>query len=338
MADLDAGKADRQCPKCRHVFRDPSTLRRHLGRKRPCALVVDEDDGVEEKPGGGCRCRFCGRVYSSEWNVRRHLKSCPIAARGERGMDDLYAHVLEKTRRAREVEQAAAQEVESLRAQLEETRLQLAAGHPATESAAINIQGDNARVTNVTIQNYTNVTNININVFGQEDTGHITTASIRDILTQCVASQSQRGETIGGVAAAQAILQAALLIYSDPDRPGNITCYIPNKRDGNALVHGVQGWEIVPVPLVLPPMARASLDLLFDKQPFEAEEGDLKRCEAALQVLRRHEGELVASGAHLQTVLVRNKDLLSRVLSQLPIAGGRGNLKLEDSPDTDDEC
>jgi hypothetical protein len=336
MADLDETKADRQCQKCRHVFRDPSTLRRHLNRKRPCAPVVDREELPDDPADERCHCRFCGRSYSNQYNVRRHMKSCPIAARGERGMDELYAHVLERTRRAQEREAQAEQEVEALRLELRQARLEV-------ETARRGCAAEGGGVMNVVYApQSTFVTNINvINVFGREDTGHITTASVREILTQC----SANADTTGATAAARALLQAALLIYSDPDRPGNLTCYIPNKRDGNALVHGAQGWEIRPVPLILPPMARTSLDLLFDKQPYDG--GDIERCEPGLQLLREHEEGLVASGAGLHTVLIRNKDLLSRVLSQLPVAGSSNlrpgalecgqhlNLAEEDShPDT----
>jgi hypothetical protein len=325
MADPVETKNDRQCHKCRREFRDPSTLRRHMGRKRPCAPVVDREDLPPVDEAGGkclhrCHCRFCGRPYSNQNNVRRHLKSCPIAARGERGMDELYAHVLERTRRAQEAEAAeaaAGAEVAALRAELEQTRLEVA-----------RLRGNElvpAGGTVVYAPQNTFVTTINvatINVFGREETAHITTASVRDILARCCAGGT--GEAGGQIAAAQALLQAALLIYSDPDRPGNITCYIPNKRDGNALVHGARGWEIKPAPLVLPPMAQTSLNLLFDKQPYDE---DAEQCVPGLQLLRDHEQELTAGGAGLHAVLIRNKGLLSRVLSQLPLAGEQQHLK-----------
>ena len=323
MADLDETKTDRQCLKCRRVFRDPSTLRRHMGRKRPCAPVVDREELAAE-PNEKSHCRFCGRPYSNAYNVRRHMMSCPIAARGERGMDELYAHVLKRTQRAQEQEAAAEQQVEALRAELGQARLEVATLRGNQVQAAGNApvvlvceQTSNTFVTNVTHNH------VVINVFGRENTAHITSASVRDILTECSAAE---GSVVNQqIAAARALLQAALLIYSDSDRPGNITCYTPNKRDGNALVHGDQGWEIVPVPLVLSPMARTSLDLLFDKQPFE----DAAQVSAGLQFLRQYEEDLVSNGSSLRTVLIRNKDLLSRVLSQLPVAGDQERLKLK---------
>jgi hypothetical protein len=119
------------------------------------------------------------------------------------------------------------------------------------------------------------------------------------------------------------VCEAALLIYSNPDHPENITCYIPNKRDGTALVHGARGWEIRPVPLVIPPMTQNSVGLLFDNQPFE---GDLKEYETILSHLRDGEREFVGGRSpcelNMRAILVRNKDLLARILKTLPVTGG----------------
>ena len=307
MAARVEPKADRLCHICRRGFRDPSTLRRHLEeRKKPCAPVVDEAPPGGPAPLGGppppaekrCHCRFCGRSYSNQHNVRRHMASCPVAARGDRGMDVLYAHVLERTRRAREQEEAAAREVEALRGELRQARLEVATRRDA---GVVIYAPQNTFVTNINV----------INVFGQEDTGRITTASVREILARCGAAAPDAG---GATAAAQAILQAALLIYSDAEHPKNITCYIPtNKRDGNALVHGAQGWEIRPAPLILPPMARTSLDLLFDKQPFE----DAARYGELMIALRDNE-QAFAQGKQMRTILVSNKALLDKALGSLP--------------------
>lgn len=305
MSDAPNANPDRQCHRCHMMFRDPSTLRRHLGRKRPCAPVVDQEELHEEDSSKKFLCRFCGRPYSSDWNVRRHMRGCPIAARGEKGMDDLYTHVLEKTRQAQEREAAAVSEAKALREELEQARQQLEAGDKQV------IQQTTVNIANATVN-----TNVYINVFGQEDTDHISKASVREILARCGRAAE------GGEIATQAIMQAALLIYSDPVRPGNLTCFIPNKRDGNALIHGAQGWEIVPVPLVLSPMARSSLELLFEKQPYDGAMEELEACGLALRQLRDCEDQITAAGSNsLRAVLIRNKDLLSRVLSHLPMTG-----------------
>lgn len=68
-----------------------------------------------------------------------------------------------------------------------------------------------------------------------------------------------------------------------------------------------------------------SVDLLFDNQPLE---GDLKEYEAILAHLRDSEREIVSGaagrspcGASMKAILIRNKDLLARVLKVLPVVG-----------------
>ena len=113
------------------------------------------------------------------------------------------------------------------------------------------------------------------------------------------------------------MLKTAMLVYSDPSRPENLTAYLPNKKTNDALVHTEAGWEVQPTKLVLPPMAQKTIDTLFDKQPYENAEayGPL------LKELQQNEARF-AAGEELRPLLVRNKDLLARVLKTLPVAGG----------------
>lgn len=294
-----APKQDRLCPKCRHEFRDPSTLRRHTQRKRSCAPVVAlVRTSQAQHPGGRESCRFCGRTYSSEWNLRRHLKSCPIAARGTAGLDALYAHVL-----------AQSVEVEELRTRLAQTQLAVPDGQHGDTNVFITMSGVtlDARVTNI----------VSINVFGQETTDHISPDVVRGILAR-YADLDLGTDDRAREAVVRAVLEAALLIYSDSTVPNNVTCYLPSQRGDNALIHGAEGWEMVPVRLVLGPMARASFDLFFDKQPLG---DDVDRFRKILQEMRRCEQQVTASGAGLQAVLIRNKDILARLLEHLPVAG-----------------
>jgi hypothetical protein len=240
------------------------------------------------------------------------MQTCPIAARGSSGMDTLYSHVLKQSR-----------EVSQLKEELQKTQKKLDAMVDRAGQKNINVSGNNTTIVRTDVLNMTTVSNtVVFNVFGKEDTAHITPTSVRDILVTC-------GETVKGTesvatdAVSQALVKAALLIYSDPDQPGNITCYIPNKRDGNALVHGKQGWEILPVRVVLSPMAKKSLDLLFEKQPFDDRES-MAKCHAALKALSLYESRLLADGAKdLRAVLIRNKTLLSALLSNLPVGSER---------------
>jgi hypothetical protein len=324
-----------ECAKCHRTFRDGYNLRQHLGRKRPCAPVLEAEDLPTQEQQNPNRCRFCGRTFSRPDAVKRHQKqNCRILKEDE-GLEILYDHVLKRSAAQLSSASTRIAELEAERAadqrRLDALEAQLSAlvAHSADGAAGVTIDAS-VRVTNNIAIDTLNVTDIHVtNVFGREDTAHIPAEKVRQILSSAApAIRCAEGGGAGGhvrASAIKAVCEAALLIYSDPDHPENITCYIPNKRDGTALVHGAQGWEIQPVPLVLPPMTQNSVGLLFDNQPFE---GDLKEYEAILAHLRDSEREFVSGSAgrspcesHMRAVLIRNKDLLARVLKALPVAG-----------------
>ena len=149
---------------------------------------------------------------------------------------------------------------------------------------------------------------ITINVFGQEDTKHIGRQTIKDLLDNVLSGTQDPAQ--GAIAA---LLKTAMLIYSDADHPENLTCYLPNNKKDDVLVHGAAGWEVQPYTVVLPPMATRSVDTLFDNQPFvDADKyGDL------MKALAENE-QAYKEGKEMRTILVRNKDLLKQVLGALP--------------------
>lgn len=237
------------------------------------------------------------------------------------GMELLYKHTL-----AQQQEQIETQkdEINDLRAQMSQMTAMMQQvmlrekKTPAVQEVAISagdhseIKVDNRRI---------HTQHITINVFGQERLDHITQAQIHRILTGVQAFSLPNAGT-------QAVLQAAMLAYSDPEHPENLTCYLPNKKLGDALVHGGTGWEIHPVQLVLPPMMQRSVDLLFEKQPREGlERDDLEACGTILKELETCEQDpskvrqLAGPDGALKAVLIRNKDQLARILEKLPVAG-----------------
>ena len=269
--------ADRSCERCGKTFKYPAHLRDHLNRKTPCALII-EAPGTDP-PRADRTCRFCGRTFSAYDAMRRHVRqNCKIAPNsknGDAGMEKLYAHTLQK----QDQEQSA--KIERLEAKLEAQtaqtteilallRQKLGPAPAALQAGEVAIQGDHAQVDNSK--------KIVINVFGQEKLDHVTAEQVRTILDECLQSPALPQ------AADEAVLKAAMLVYSDPDRPENLTAYLPNKKTKEALVHTEAGWEVQPTRLVLPPMALKSLDTLFGKQPPEGEYAPLLK---ELQQTRR---------------------------------------------------
>lgn len=220
-------------------------------------------------------------------------------------MEILYEHTI---RRQQALLAAKDRQIEQLTA-LVESQLMARAPQPETNKT-VAIQGNH----NVNIVDARRV-EVVVNEFGREGLEHVTRGRIRAILEESLSA--------GGIpgAAQAAVLKTALLVYSDPEHPENLTCYLPNKKGDEALVHvardGRTAWEVQPVPLVLPPMARKSVDALFDRQPFE----DAGTFEPLMAELRDNEERYVSGQSALRPVLVRNKDLLARALASLPVSG-----------------
>ena len=287
--------SDRECQLCGKHFKYPRDLRKHQQSKRTCIPILAKGElPLDEQ----LRCRFCGREFteasSRDRHVRMACKIVPNDKNGDKGMERLYEHMIRK--------QSA--EIADLKAQNVEILALLRQGAPTATSmlqaGEVAIQaGDNAQVDN-------SKKIININVFGQEKLDHVTAERIRSILDECLRRPALP------IAADEAVLKTAMLVYSDPSRPENLTAYLPNKKTKDALVHTEAGWEIQPTTLVLPPMAQKSFDALFGKQPHEDEYAPL------LKELQQNEARF-AAGEALQPILVRNKDLLARALKTLPL-------------------
>jgi len=297
------------CQTCGASFPFPWKLKRHLARKTPCAPILEQ----EELPGETLKdpdldkktCRFCNRMFSSYPSMRRHVRTaCKIAPNkknGDAGMELLYEHTLKK-------QQERIDFLEAQNAEMMGMMRQILAGQQNGDKRAgeIGIQGNNNSVGN-TINNHQT---FNISVFGSESLEHVDSATVKAIL-----DDSRKLPEITH-AAETALLKTAMLIYSDPDHPENLTCYLPNKKGDETLVHTDGGWEIRPTRLVLSPMASTTLMRISDKQPYERAE-DYGEIMAELV----HNEKRYIGGQELRPILVRNKDLLRRALETLPVAG-----------------
>ena len=79
------------CRRCDKSFCDNANLRRHEARKTPCQPIVDRPVNVIKNT-----CRYCGRVFSSQSAMYRHIRqSCKIANSDE-GMEKLLDHTLQR--------------------------------------------------------------------------------------------------------------------------------------------------------------------------------------------------------------------------------------------------
>lgn len=302
----------RVCQFCGKAFKYPYLLRRHLTAKRKCVPAFAGGGEDEKKPH---ECHYCGKRYTEETNLYRHIRtSCKIAPNkknGTEGMDRLFDLV--------SLQQEIMDDQRARIDALAENVHALTLAVNRNGKVAIN-QGDG----NINLIDNSTV-NIQINVFGRENLDHVTRGQIYEIIEPLKLRSLPD-------AAVQAVLSAAMLAYSDPEHPENLTCYLPNKKTKDVLVHGGAGWEVKPVQLVLPPMMQRSVDLLFDRQPISGvdgtpEDADNEACASIMKELQEFEKDpkkarqVAGPDGTLRVVLVRNKDQLARILEKLPVAG-----------------
>ena len=317
---------DRTCGRCGRSFKSPIDYRRHEQRKTPCAPILERADLPESVLGDPDldqkTCRFCGRVLSSYTAMRRHVRtSCKIAPNprnGDAGMEVLYEHTIRRQAAQLETQQT---QITVMMGIMREMRGMVLAGKvKQAGEAAPTIQGGVAiqAAGEVAIQGDANQVDnrkqVIINVFGKEGLDHATVARIRTILDESLARPALPE------AVQTAVLKTAMLVYSDPDHPENLTCYLPNKKTDEVLVHasrdGRVGWEVQPASLVLPPIAQRSVDTIFHSQPFE----DAEDYGPLMKELAENE-KRYTTGTEMRPILVRNKSLLARALETLPLAG-----------------
>lgn len=335
-----------RCERCDRAFADNTHLKRHLNRKTPCAPVIDAEDLTEEQKGNPNKCKFCGRTFSTYVSMRRHIRqSCQIAPRegNPDGMEKLYDHILKKQQKdiealtarlnaagigdSKQVDSSAAKNVKTTVALKQAV---VVAAPQADERAPLLAQSNSSR--NIAVAqaggiavNDNRQQHITINIFGREKFDHIHSPQIMHLLEAVGAAGSTAVEDLKK-AAALAVVKAAMLIFSDPIHPENLTCYLPNKRGTDALVHGEGGWEVQPVSLVLSPMATQAVELLFAKQPYPGIDGvadtaKIDECGRILRYIAEHEKDLRNDPPRneMRGVLIRNKELLQQVLAKLPI-------------------
>jgi hypothetical protein len=283
-------------------------------------------------------------------------KACKIAPRegDTSGMEKLYEHVLRKQQaenaELRSRQEALEAQVQALTAATTEGELEydpsrwasravvqrrLAAGAQLAAPSAKPVQTGvmanvatggtlNAIVNNDNSTGKT-INNVTINMFGKENIGRVGKPQVFDILR----GLGPVGENIKAVAE-KAIIQAAMMVFSDPTHPEDITCFIPNKKGDDALVHGESGWEVQPVGMVISPMVAQGIETLFKHQPFPDAEtpiNDVKwimeECGNILRYIQKHEGDMINEPpkGEMRGILIRNRELLQQVLAKLPMAG-----------------
>ena len=278
--------------------------------------------------------------------MRHHVltacKIAPTVKNGNAGMELLYEHTLQQRMSAFETN--SQQQIEELKAQNAEMLTlmrQMSVGGsalapyagPVVANQANMTVGDVAMYTGPVIANQANsnttqaagevgliqcnVTNMDVNksitfnTFGKESLAHANSDRIRVIL-----DESLRDTSSIQAAALMAVTKTAMLIYSDPDHPENLTCYMPNKKTNDVLAHTERGWEIFPASVVINQIGQKTIDHIFDRQPHE----NANHYTLIMKELQQNEQAYIIDSI-FRPVLIRNRCLLEVKTDVLPKSG-----------------
>ena len=294
--------SDRTCEKCGKVFKFPALLKRHMARKTPCQLIVDPEELPPEERQKKFDCKFCGHRFSQHSSMYRHMSERCQVARSEAGLQQLYEHTRRKQK-----------EAEKRVAELEH-RLELAALAPAATAAAATGAPAEPFASHSTLHIgclQQNTINIHMNVFGKEDCSHISRETVRALLDEVRAITSDPN-----LGAEAALRRAAEMIYSDRQRPENTTCYVPDPRRDDTMVHGEGGWGIHPYRAIAPTLTERAVTVLFELQPFT----DIEKYGELLIALRDNEHKY-KGGKQLRDMLIRNAAIIKELCAAPPQGG-----------------
>ena len=291
-----------KCARCGRVFKRIQGLRSHQRRKTPCDIVLPlpDDDEKLRKP---FQCKYCNRIFTRIDHLIRHeAKNCRIAPRADNpeGTESLCKFLSDK-------------QTES------------------SSEKSVTVYNDNTEnIQNIT-NNQTFVFNtniININIFGEENTKVLSVLKLRSIVDSVQKAYPLLMIADGDKvpfnhvdvvkASLRVLIESAMIIYSNPDHPENITCYTPNKVADMAMVHAENGWELVSQDLVIPKMASVTLDAILDSQPTIYEDGcgdliGVSDYEPAMKAVRDLVNDFNRTGSMsgFKKILVKNRDLLN---------------------------
>lgn len=268
------------CQRCGVDFKYPSKLTRHLNRKTRCApKSTDQGDSIV--------CADCNQTFSTPRAAKIHLTRFCNGFQTDQRFQSLLAKVTEMDQQIKRLEEDN-EKLKKDNEQLIEHNKQL------TKQLALPTTPTTQYIIN-------NIHTTQINVFGSESISHVTISHIKRILDNAIKFPSLEAQ------ADNAVINTAMLVYSDEEHVENITCYMTNKRADTACVRTETGWDVMPVDSISGPMITKSYDVIFEYQPHSTEYGDILRYLIDNENIR-----------NLRPVLSRNKTILKRIYPKLP--------------------
>lgn len=296
---------DRTCVLCGVRFNYPYLLKRHQARTTSCVHVAEsppEVAGGDPPTEKSYICPKCGKSFTFSSNMYRHKGKCVGAA-------DLAV-----------VDTGTGADVKAL---IEIVRMQqmqidtLARVSSAGQAASSITNSAGVAVLGPSVHNHIHmapvVHSVHINFWGQEDLTFLDRPMVKNLLIEAV----KKGIDVPSSSEwlYNEVMRRAI---ADPARPENLTAYIPNKREGDPIVHEESGWNRQPrTDMTYVPVVSRVLDKVFMNQPHD--ENHVQYGEI-LVYLRKNERVLAGSRA-VSTLLENNKIRLGSLLGLPPPIG-----------------
>lgn len=216
-----------KCDKCGKKFRDERDLNRHLKRKTPCIVIA-----AEIKPKDANVCIHCNRVYSTKYNLTKHVDTCKMKNGGidllpEKNRIDEKLRIIIETQEKEKEEQKKKEEeqkkkdekhsleMEELRALIKEMLLRPPAAGTVNNAATVN---------NIGTQN-----NIVINNYNTPNIDHLL--------------EFDNFRKMFGKYDADLPIELMLAIYFDPSHPENASIHLINKETKHIYAKVDDGWN-----------------------------------------------------------------------------------------------
>ena len=200
--------SNKTCKRCGNTFTTNANLTIHTNRKTPCKSKNEPVPKLLKY-----KCERCHKMFSTNQNLNSHLgkkKTCEIK---DPEPEEIELRLLFEQLKEEHLQQQ--EENEHLKIKIDKLENQ----PNTTNNTTNNIQNNNNNNSN----------NVTINVYGKEDTSHITDAMV----LSCFDDFDKSIERYWGMR------------HFSKKMPGNHNLYISNMRDGYMMVFNTKKWNIV---------------------------------------------------------------------------------------------
>ena len=228
-----------KCDKCFKEFKQKGHYKRHLQRKYSCKKIENNDkiysnNGITiPKMEYNIKCDFCFNIYSTKFNLNKHLKICKLKSEDDKKQKLYELLIKDQNRKLEEQNLYLQQQISLLQEQLKLSR-----------NNNINKNSFNNNNNNINSNN-----TINILAYNKTDISHITDKDFEYIMNRCNMCVPRLIEKT----------------HYDPKKPENKNIYISNIKDKYIMTWNGIKWNLKNREETLDDIYENSSNILEDK-------------------------------------------------------------------------